>query len=152
LAEYEVTFIIRGTETDEAAEALIGEMEQVVRQGGAEILKVDRWGRRKLAYDIGKQREGVYVLFHLKAEAPPIKELERKLKMTDLVIRFLTVRIDDEVRRARRRAEIRARRKGLEPGAAVAIGRPARSEDEGEEEPGEVAGRGDDEDEEESER
>ena len=121
-------------------------MLEVAKQQGAEILKVDKWGRRKLAYDIGKQRDGYYVLFHMNAEQTAVRELERKFKMNDAVIRFLTVRLDDEVRRARRRAAIRARRKGLEPGAEVPVGstRP-RDEASGERTPARGAGGDEDE-------
>jgi small subunit ribosomal protein S6 len=119
LSEYEVVFIIKATETDEVIDGIVAQMEEVAKQQGGEMIKADRWGRRKLAYDIGKQREGYYVLFHLRAERGAISELERKFKMNDAVIRFLTIRIDDEIRRARRKAVLRARKKGVEPGAEL---------------------------------
>ena len=119
MRDYEVVFVIKATEPDEAIDALVDQMQEVAKQQGAEIVNVDKWGRRKLAYDIAKQREGFYVLFVLKAGGPAIAELERKFKMNDAVIRFLSVRLDNETRRARRRAAIRARKKGLEPGAVI---------------------------------
>ena len=124
MSEYEVVFVVKGTEVDEAIETLVTQMEEVAKQQGAEMIKVDKWGRRKLAYDIGKQREGYYTLFHLRAERAAIAELERKFKMNDTIIRFLTVRIDDEVRRARRRAALRAKKKGIEPGAELPAATP----------------------------
>ena len=147
MREYEVVFVIKGTEPDDAIEALTGQMQEVAKQQGAEIVNVDKWGRRKLAYDIANQREGYYVLFHLKSERAAIAELERKFKMNDTIIRFLTVRLDNEIRRARRRAELRAKKKGLDPAAELPkpTSRPreieeeeARPEAEPEEEEGEA--------------
>ena len=121
MRDYEVVFVIKATEADEAIEALIDQMQEVAKQQGAEIVNVDKWGRRKLAYDIADQREGYYVLMLLKSERAAIAELERKFKMNDTIIRFLTVRLDDEVRRARRRATLRARKKGVEAEAPLAV-------------------------------
>lgn len=120
MRDYEVVFVIKATEADEAIEALIDQTQEVARQQGAEIVNVDKWGRRKLAYDIEDQREGYYVLMVLKSERAAIAELERKFRMNDVVIRYLTVRTDDEVRRARRRAELRAKKKGVDPSAELA--------------------------------
>jgi len=140
VTEYEVVFIIKATETDEAIDALVEQLEEVAKQRGAEIIDIDRWGRRKLAYDIGKQREGYYVLFLLRAETTAIAELERRMKMNDAVIRFLTVRTDLERRRETRRTLIRARRKGVPPESLAPPRRSGFHRDEMEEPQEEAAG------------
>lgn len=122
MREYEVVFVVKATLPDEEIDKMVDQLHEVVKQRGVEMLKLDKWGRRKLAYDIGKEREGYYVLFHMNAEAEAVHELERRFKMNDAIIRFLSVRIDDELRRAKRRAELRAKRKG---GVAAAAPRPA---------------------------
>ena len=139
MREYEVVFVVKATETDEVIDALVDQMQEIAKQQGAEVVKVEKWGRRKLAYDIGKQRDGFYVLIGLTTEHKAVVEMERKLKMNDAVIRFLSVRIDDEVRRATRRALLRAKRKGVDP-ASVPIPGVRRSldadkQDEDEDEP-----------------
>jgi len=113
MREYELIFIVKATETDEAIEAIIEQMQAIAASNEAEVTNVDRWGRRRLAYEIAKEREGFYVMFEMRASETAIKELERRLRMIEVVLRYMTVRVDDEMRRAARRASLRA--KGKKP-------------------------------------
>jgi small subunit ribosomal protein S6 len=72
--------------------------------------KVEKWGKRKLAYKVGKFREGFYVLFQISAEANCVKELERRLRVSDVVLKFLTVRIDQTMKRLEKRKKDRDKR------------------------------------------
>ncbi len=93
---YEVTFIVR-VDIDDAA--LNNTVEQV--RGWIEadelgqVTRIDRWGRRKLAYEIDKQREGYYVLMESQIEPPALKELERNLNLSQSILRYLVVRVED---------------------------------------------------------
>ncbi len=72
--------------------------------------KVEKWGKRRLAYKVDKYREGAYVLFQFTAEADVVKELERRLRVSDLVLKFLTVRIDETLKRLEKRKKERDKR------------------------------------------
>jgi len=95
-----------------------------VTGAGGTIEKVEKLGRRRLAYRVARQREGLFVLFVLDGTGDTVKELERRLKVTDAVIKYLTVRIDEELKRAEKfkalRAKQEARRPRSKPAAAPA--------------------------------
>jgi small subunit ribosomal protein S6 len=81
---------------------------------------VDKWGKRRLAYRVDKYREGAYVLFQFNAAPETVKEFERRLRVSDLVIKFLTVRIDQTLKRLEKRKrdrDKRAHRKAAAPAA-----------------------------------
>ena len=109
MRKYEVIFIVRPDSTDEDVGKLVTQMEGVVAGAGGKVEKVERMGRRRLAYRVARQREGFYVLFLIEGGGDTIKELERRLKVTDSVIKFLTVRIDEELERAAKHKERRAK-------------------------------------------
>ena len=92
---YEELFIIRPDAPDEEIDAYIETMRGVVAAAGGSVDKMEKWGKRKLAYRVGKYREGAYVLFQFNAGPEAVKEFERRLRVSDLVIKFLTVRIDE---------------------------------------------------------
>ncbi|MCC6613620.1 MAG: 30S ribosomal protein S6 [Anaerolineae bacterium] len=93
---YEVTFIVR-IDVDEAT--LNGTVDQVRNWIEAEelgqVMKIDRWGRRKLAYEIDKQREGYFVLMESQIEPQAIKELERNINLSQNILRYLVVRNEE---------------------------------------------------------
>jgi small subunit ribosomal protein S6 len=120
MAEYEVMWIIAPTLTEDEVQETVNQFEELLTAQGAKLTKTDVWGRRKLAYPIKKFREGVYVLFHLESEIEPLREMERRFKMTDQVIRFLTVRLDEDMRRARKREAARAAKRPAEAAQADA--------------------------------
>lgn len=113
---YEVMFIAAPNTTDDDLRKLTSQLETVVADQGGKVVKTDNWGRRKLAYHIGKFDEGIYTLLNIEGSGREIAELERRLRVSDLVIRHLSVRTDEDLRRAEK---MRARRK------TPAVPRPA---------------------------
>jgi len=106
---YEELFIVDPKATEEQIDGVIGQIEEFVREAGGTIDKVDKWGIRKLAYRINKREEGYYVLVQFSAGAETIRELERRLRVEELVLKYLTVRIDEK--RPNRRRQFRAHRR-----------------------------------------
>jgi len=92
--KYEVMFILNPALGDEAIAATTEKIQALI-EASASLEKVDVWGRRRLAYEINDQKEGYYVLINFSAEAEFPKELERILKITEGVLRYLVVRTDD---------------------------------------------------------
>jgi len=94
---YELTFIVRLDNTDEAQiNATIDQVRAWAEAGElGQITKIDRWGRRKMAYEIDKQREGYYVLFESKMEPQALLEIERNLNLSPYILRYLFVRTDE---------------------------------------------------------
>jgi small subunit ribosomal protein S6 len=83
--------------------------------GGAEMVRDETWGRRKLAYPIGRKRDAYYHHFQVNAQPPIITETERRLKLSDQVLRHLAVRADDELKRAAKAAERQKRKAARRP-------------------------------------
>ena len=124
MRSYELMFIVIPTVTDEDLDKLVAQMEGAVSTAGGEVTSTDRMGKRKLAYRIARFEEGVYVLLRIQGTGEMIKELERRLKVTDSVIRFVTVRVDEASRRvekakAARLKKSRKRSPGTQPEAAA---------------------------------
>ncbi len=123
---YEELFIVRPDAPEEEIDAFIEQIKQLITTGGGTVEKADKWGVRKLAYRVGKRDEGYYVLLQFNAGPEVVKEIERRFRVTDLVLKFLTVRIDEKLKKIekrRREREKRAKRKPAPPAAAPA--RPA---------------------------
>jgi small subunit ribosomal protein S6 len=124
---YEELFIVSPEAPAEEIDALVEQLRGVVTSGGGSVDKVDKWGVRKLAYRVRKHDEGYYVLLVLSSGPEAIKELERRLRVSPLVVKFLTVRIDErlkKIEKRRKEREKRAKRKPA-PAAAAGPGRPA---------------------------
>jgi len=100
LRTYEVAFIAAPNTAEDDLSKLNSLIQQIVTDRGGKITKVDNWGRRKLAYRIGKFDEGVYNIVYLEGSGKEIAEVERRLRVTDFVIRHLTVRTDEALKRA----------------------------------------------------
>jgi small subunit ribosomal protein S6 len=134
--QYELVYIVSPDATEQAVAELHTQVESIVARLNGEIVKTENWGRRRLAYRIGKHREGTYVLEVFNGSGELTKELDRRLKVTDSVIRHLLVRVDEDLKvaerdRARRQAEIDQRvAKGLPP---LGHGRRRTSDDSGDE-------------------
>jgi small subunit ribosomal protein S6 len=79
--------------TDEEVAALLTQLGDTLKGLGADVTKVENWGKRRLAYDTKKQREGTYAVFEVLAEPPMVKEFERQLRLNDNVLRFLSTRV-----------------------------------------------------------
>jgi small subunit ribosomal protein S6 len=103
LRPYEILVILDTRPTDEEVAALLAQLGETLKSLGGEVLKVDNWGKRRLAYDIGKQREGTYAVLDVSAEPAMVKEFERQLRLNENVLRFLSTRVP--VRRKARPAK-----------------------------------------------
>jgi len=122
---YEELFIAKPDAPDEEVDAFIEQIKTTVSNAGGTVDKVDKWGKRKLAYKVGKYREGAYVLFQFSARPETVKEFERRLRVSDLVIKFLTVRIDETLKRLEKRKKERDKRAHRKSIAAPASPAPS---------------------------
>lgn len=93
---YESLFILNPALDDAEVKKVIDKVEGYIKKGEGEVLKVDNWGKKKLAYEVKKQKKGNYILLNFKAGAGAISEIERSLKLTDPVMKFLIIRLDKE--------------------------------------------------------
>jgi small subunit ribosomal protein S6 len=93
LRPYEILVIVDPRPTDEEIAALLTQLSDHVTSLGAEVVKMENWGKRRLAYDIRKQREGTYAVFEISAEPAMVKELARQLRLNENVLRFLSTRV-----------------------------------------------------------
>jgi small subunit ribosomal protein S6 len=134
--QYELVYNLPPDTTEQQVADLHTQIEQVVVRMNGQIEKTDNWGRRRLAYEIGHQKEGVYVLEVINGSGELMKELDRRLKVMDLVIRHLVVRVDEEKSvvertRTKRQTESERRRvkRGLPPQRQPGEGRAAMESD-----------------------
>jgi small subunit ribosomal protein S6 len=116
---YEELFIVRPDAPDEDVDHLVEQLQGFLTGAGANVDKVDKWGKRKLAYRIGKFREGAYILIQFSAKPDTVKEVERRLRVNDLVIKFITVRIDETLKRIEKRKKQREKRAARRPAPVV---------------------------------
>ena len=126
---YEVMFIVRPDVEDEEADKLIESLGNTVKTGGGVVKSAEKLGRRKLAYQVRKFNDGNYILLTVEADGAVVLELERRLRVTEQVIKFITVRMDEEEKRlAKVKANRGVRRKvNSEPAPAVAAPAPVAS-------------------------
>ncbi|MFQ5847450.1 MAG: 30S ribosomal protein S6 [Candidatus Methylomirabilales bacterium] len=94
MSEYEVIVILEAGLADEALEAQVELLKGFLAREGAEVLEVQKWGKRRLAYEIKKKREGFYVLFRVKGKPTLAQALDRHLKFAEVVLRYLAVRVE----------------------------------------------------------
>jgi small subunit ribosomal protein S6 len=120
--QYELVYIATPDATEQQMAELHAQVEAVVARFGGRLDNTENWGRRKLAYEIGRHKDGVYVLELMTGPGEMMRELDRRLRVNDMVIRHLTVRVDEELRvaertRSRRKANTARRRiaRGLSP-------------------------------------
>jgi small subunit ribosomal protein S6 len=107
---YEELFIVKPDAPEEEVEQFVEQLQTQLKASGATVDKVEKWGKRKLAYRVDKYREGYYVLLQITAGPDMAKELERRLRVSDLVLKFLTVRIDETLKRLEKRKKERDKR------------------------------------------
>src|SRR5215217_3307300 len=113
--KYELVYVVSPDAGDDQVTALHTQVEETITRLGGQLEKTENWGRRRLAYEIGRHKEGTYVLDVILGSGELMKEIDRRLKVTDLVIRHLVVRVDEdqaviERERTRRTATARRRR------------------------------------------
>jgi len=125
---YELMFIVRPDMTDEDQDKLVANLESQVGAAGGTVKSVERMGKRRLAYLVRNFQEGIYVLMTLEGDGSMVKEVERRLRVTEPVIKFITVRVDEEQKRLAKIKAIRdtkVRGKGTRAQeAAAAAGEP----------------------------
>jgi small subunit ribosomal protein S6 len=107
---YEVIYIIDTDTPEDEAARLTESLRQTITDQGGTVTKSESMGRRPLAYRIGRKTEGSYMLFEIEGTGREIAELERRMRVMDQVIRYMTVRVDEDRQRAEKFKERRARR------------------------------------------
>jgi small subunit ribosomal protein S6 len=118
---YEELFIIRPDATDEEITPIVEQIRTVITTAGGTVDKEERWGVRKLAYRVQKRNEGYYVLLQFSSDPQTVKEIERRLRVNDSVLKFLTVRIDEKLKRIEKRRKAREKRAARKPAPAAAM-------------------------------
>ncbi len=112
---YEVVFIIDPATGEEDSARLVENLQKIVTDQGGAFTKSESMGRRQLAYKIGRNTEGHFMLFEIEGSGSEIAELERRMRVSDQVMRYLTVRVDEDRRRAEKFKERRARKASKRP-------------------------------------
>jgi small subunit ribosomal protein S6 len=124
--QYDVIFICQPDTPESEIDKIIATLETTATEKGAKVEKVDKWGRKRMAYRVKKLREGIYVLMVLKSgNGEVIKELERRLKVSDAVIKYMTVRTDEELKRQEKLKKHRDRRAARRPRKTAPAAAPA---------------------------
>lgn len=98
---YESTFIIKGSLQDQDVDQIVQKAEDLITKNGGSVIEMERWGRRKLAYDIERETQGFYVSAHFTAPAPTIAKLERQFHLDENVVRWLTLVMADSAVKGR---------------------------------------------------
>jgi len=120
LRVYEVMFIVRPDAAEEDVDKLIAGFSENVTKGGGLVKTVEKMGKRKLAYTVRKFNDGNYVLLTIEANGAVVLELERRLRVTEPVIKFITVRIDEEEKRLAKVKALRGVRRSATPAPVAA--------------------------------
>ncbi|HWZ54977.1 MAG TPA: 30S ribosomal protein S6 [Verrucomicrobiae bacterium] len=113
---YDLIFICRPATPEDEVNKIVTTLEHSVAEHGGKIEKMERWGTRRLAYRVAKHREGFFVYMVVKStQGDLIKELERRLKVSDPVIKYQTIRLDEELKRQQKLSKHRERRASRRP-------------------------------------
>ena len=117
---YDLIFICRPTTPEEEITKVIATLEHACAEKGGKVEKLEKWGARKMAYRVAKHREGYYVYLQIKStQGELIRELERRLAVSDVVIKYLTVRLDEELKRQQKFQRKRERKAARRPRKAA---------------------------------
>ncbi|HJY87197.1 MAG TPA: 30S ribosomal protein S6 [Candidatus Acidoferrales bacterium] len=120
---YDLIFICRPDTPEEEIEKMVATLEQTAKERGGKVDKVEKWGVRRLAYRVRKLREGFYVYVLLRGtQGEMIKELERRLKVADPVLKYMTVRLDEELKRQQKLGRRRERKAARRPRKSTGSG------------------------------
>ncbi len=117
---YEELFIVKPGTPEEEIDAYVGQIKDLIAAGKGTVEKADKWGTRKLAYRVQKFNEGFYILIQFTAPADLVKEVERRMRNTDTVIKFITVRVDERLKKIGKRKRHREKRAARKPPPSVA--------------------------------
>jgi small subunit ribosomal protein S6 len=126
--QYEVVFIVDPTADDDEVARLTDSFKQIVTDQGGTITKSETMGRRQLAYEILHKTEGSFWLLEIEGSGREIAELERRMRVNDRIIRYITVRVDEDRRRAEKFKANRARKAAKRPGNKTEQGRGSTAE------------------------
>ena len=121
--QYEVVFIVDPTADDDEVTRLTDNLKQIATDQGGMVTKTESMGRRKLAYEILHKTEGSFMLLEIEGSGREIAELERRMRVNDRIIRYITVRVDEDRRRAEKFKAKRARKASKRPFGATGTGR-----------------------------
>ncbi len=112
---YEELFIVKPDAQEEDVDAFVSQLDATITQAGGKVDRVDKWGTRKLAYKLQKYGEGQYVLIQFQCGPETVKELERRLRVADLVLKYLTSRMDEKLKWIEKRKKEREKRAARKP-------------------------------------
>jgi len=112
---YEELFIVKPDAPEEEVDAFVEQIKHVITSGKGTVDKADKWGLRKLAYRVQKYNEGIYILVQFSSSPELVREVERRLRVADLVIKFITVRIDEKMKKIEKRKKARDKRAARRP-------------------------------------
>src|SRR5262249_23873674 len=119
MANYEIMFIVNPNVVEEEIDKINTQLEGIVTSGGGKIGKIEKMGKRRLAYPVDKFTDGFYILFVMTANGTIVREMERRLRVMDPVIKYLTVRMDEDMKRLdkiKAHRQKRAARRGAHAG------------------------------------
>jgi small subunit ribosomal protein S6 len=126
---YEILFIADSNLGEPEVDALTAHVQGYAEKEGGRIQKVEKWGKKRLAYNIRKHQEGYYVLIVVEGKPSLVKEVERRIRVTDGVVKFITVRVDEELRKAEGHRAARARKEAKRKRPATPRPSPAEGEE-----------------------
>jgi small subunit ribosomal protein S6 len=112
---YEELFILKPDTVEEEVDGFVEQIQHVITNGKGTVDKTDKWGVRKLAYRVQKYNEGLYVLIQFSSTPDLVKEVERRMRVADQVIKFITVRIDEKQKKIEKRKKARDKRAARHP-------------------------------------
>jgi small subunit ribosomal protein S6 len=113
---YEVIFIVDPTAADDEVMRLSEGVQKIITGQGGTILKTEMMGKRQLAYEINHRKDGTYVLLEVEGSGGEIAEVERRMRVNDQILRYMTIRVDEARRRADKLKDRRARKAAKQPG------------------------------------
>jgi small subunit ribosomal protein S6 len=113
---YELIFIVDPTVGDEEVMRLSEGVQKIITGQGGNIVKTEMMGKRQMAYEINHKRDGIYVLLEVEGSGGEIAEVERRMRVNDQILRYMTIRVDEQRRRAEKLKARRARKAAKQPG------------------------------------
>jgi small subunit ribosomal protein S6 len=104
--EYETIYVLRPNTTNDQVAEVNTKVKTIIESMGGKVIKVDNWGKRRLAYEVAKERKGIYLYWQYLAQPGVVEETERNLRMLDSVIRYLSTKVDENIDVAARPSEL----------------------------------------------
>ena len=117
---YEMVFIVDPGVADDEVMKLSEGVQKIITSQGGSIAKTEMMGKRQLAYEINHKKDGTYVLLEVEGSGAEIAEVERRMRVNDQILRYMTIRVDEDRRRAQKLKDRRARKAAKKPGSGKA--------------------------------